>query len=184
MGGLKTTRSGWELFASRFIDYMKSKKKKNSKDKILSGIAGEYFVAGELSRRGYIASITLRNTAHVDILASNGKQAINIQVKTKCIERSEVWALGGKPLEYKNIKDTIFYVFVAIHSDPNDKKIDYYIISKKELNKKVENSFQKHLLKPREDGKPRTTKIRNFGMKDFPELQTAKYKDNWNQLFK
>jgi hypothetical protein len=29
---------------------------------VLSGVAGEYLVAGELSRRGYIASIPLRNT--------------------------------------------------------------------------------------------------------------------------
>jgi len=28
---------------------------------ILGGVSGEYFVAAELSRRGYIASITLRN---------------------------------------------------------------------------------------------------------------------------
>ena len=71
--------------------------------KILSGIAGEYFVAGELSRRGYIASITLRNTANIDILASNGEKTTNIQVKTKCIERSKVWDLGNKSLKYKKI---------------------------------------------------------------------------------
>ena len=34
---------------------------------LLCGVAGEYFVAAELSRRGYIASITLRNTLGVDI---------------------------------------------------------------------------------------------------------------------
>jgi hypothetical protein len=28
---------------------------------ILTGVSGEYFAAAELSRRGYIASITLRN---------------------------------------------------------------------------------------------------------------------------
>jgi len=28
----------------------------------LSGLAGEYFVAGELTRRGYIVTLTLRNT--------------------------------------------------------------------------------------------------------------------------
>ena len=38
---------------------------------ILTGVSGEYFVAAELSRRGYIASITLRNTAGVDVLASS-----------------------------------------------------------------------------------------------------------------
>ena len=34
---------------------------------ILIGVAGEYFVAAELSRRGYVASITLRNTKGIDI---------------------------------------------------------------------------------------------------------------------
>jgi len=38
---------------------------------ILVGVAGEYFVAAELSSLGYIASITLRNTKGIDILATN-----------------------------------------------------------------------------------------------------------------
>lgn len=50
----------------------------------LSGVAGEYLVAAELSRRGYIASITLRNTRGIDILASNADatRSVGIQVKT------------------------------------------------------------------------------------------------------
>ena len=40
-------------------------------DSTLVGVAGEYLVAGELSRRGYIASITLRNSRGIDIIASN-----------------------------------------------------------------------------------------------------------------
>ena len=58
-----------------------------SKDKkvssILTGVAGEYFAAAELSRRGYVASITLRNTKGIDIIATNeeGSKTINIQVK-------------------------------------------------------------------------------------------------------
>src|SRR3989338_4666750 len=126
MGGFKTTRSGWELFASCFIKLIM-----NPEAKILSGIAGEYFVAGELSRRGYIASITLRNTANIDILASNGEKTANIQVKTKCIERSKVWDLGNKSLKYKKIKNNTFYVLVEISSDSENKEVSYYIIPKK-----------------------------------------------------
>ena len=59
----------------------------------LSGLSGEYFVAAELSRRGYIASITLRNTKVVDILAAGGeaKKTIGIQVKTN--QGSTKWKL-------------------------------------------------------------------------------------------
>jgi len=37
----------------------------------LTGVAGEFNVAAELSRRGYIATLTQRNTRGIDILASN-----------------------------------------------------------------------------------------------------------------
>ena len=48
---------------------------------ILVGVAGEYFVAAELSRRGYIASISMRNTKGIDIIATNasGKRSVTIQ---------------------------------------------------------------------------------------------------------
>jgi len=51
---------------------------------ILCGVAGEYFVAAELSRRGYVASLTLRNTRGIDILASNAEatKSVGIAVKT------------------------------------------------------------------------------------------------------
>ena len=50
----------------------------------LTGVAGEYFVAAELSRRGFIASITMRNTRGIDILATNSeaKSAVTIQCKS------------------------------------------------------------------------------------------------------
>src|SRR5436309_13647123 len=51
---------------------------------VLTGVAGEYFVAAEISRRGYIASISLRNTRGSDILATNraATRSITIQCKT------------------------------------------------------------------------------------------------------
>lgn len=50
----------------------------------LVGVAGEYLVAGELSLRGYIASITLRNSRGIDIIisSSDGTKSASIQVKT------------------------------------------------------------------------------------------------------
>src|SRR5688572_2605946 len=64
---------------------------------ILSGVAGEYFVAAELSRRGYVASLTLRNTRGIDILASNADatRSVGIQVKSKQ-GRGADWLLRKK----------------------------------------------------------------------------------------
>jgi hypothetical protein len=53
--------------------------------KDLCGIAGEYFVAAELSRRGYVAAVTLRNTRGADILVWHPacRKSATIQVKTQ-----------------------------------------------------------------------------------------------------
>lgn len=61
------------------------------------GISGEYFVAAELSRRGYVASLTLRNTRGIDVLASNADatKSVGIQVKT-CQGDKPVWLLNVK----------------------------------------------------------------------------------------
>lgn len=42
-----------------------------AKQGILVGIASEYYVAWELSRMGYIASLTLKNTKGINILVLN-----------------------------------------------------------------------------------------------------------------
>jgi hypothetical protein len=39
----------------------------------LADVVGEYFVATELSCRGFIASITMRNSTGIDILAKKRK---------------------------------------------------------------------------------------------------------------
>ena len=79
----------------------------------LTGVAGEYFVAAELSRRGYIATLTLKNTRGIDILVANANatKSKNIQVKTSQ-ERKKEW-----PLNYKaenHLADNLFYVFVNL----------------------------------------------------------------------
>jgi len=85
--------------------------------KTLVGVSGEYFVAAELSRRGYIASITLRNTRGIDILAANkdASKSVGIQVKTNNTNKKKVWLLNEKADEAYS--DSHFYVFVNL-SDP------------------------------------------------------------------
>jgi hypothetical protein len=81
---------------------------------ILCGISGEYFVAAELSRRGYVASITLRNTRGIDVLASNtdATETVGIQVKTNQTNRRE-WMLNKKAEADR--AENLFYVFVRLN---------------------------------------------------------------------
>lgn len=68
-----------------------------SLENTLVGVAGEYLVAGELSLRGYLASITLRNSRGIDIIASNAdaSKKVSIQVKTNS-NGNPSWLLNQK----------------------------------------------------------------------------------------
>jgi len=56
-----------------------------SGDRIRTGVAGEFLVAGEISKRGWIATLTAKNTPDVDVLAARpeGDSYARIQVKTR-----------------------------------------------------------------------------------------------------
>src|SRR5258706_14079118 len=90
----------------------------------LSGVAGEYFVAAELSRRGYVASLTLRNTRGIDILASNADatKTVGIQVKANSGKKAN-WLLSEKA--ENDMAENLFYVFVNLNGTEAP---EYYIV--------------------------------------------------------
>ena len=57
----------------------------SSGDRIRTGVAGEFLVAGEISKRGWIATLTAKNTPDVDVLAvrPEGDTSARMQVKTR-----------------------------------------------------------------------------------------------------
>ena len=82
--------------------------------KILSGVAGEYFVAAELSRRGLIASITLRNSRSIDLICAteDAQRSVSIQVKTnQGSDRSWLMSKSAETL----VGENLFYVFVCLN---------------------------------------------------------------------
>ncbi|MEI6481404.1 MAG: hypothetical protein WCO19_03820 [Candidatus Saccharibacteria bacterium] len=116
---------------------------------LLGGVAGEYFVAAELSARGYIASITLRNTKGVDILCSNedASKTIGIQVKTnKSSKRS--WVLNQKSEDY--FADNLYYIFVNLND--NNKPPDYFIVSSEHVAKHIKKTHREWLDTPGKNG--------------------------------
>ena len=62
---------------------------------VRTAIAGEFFVAGELSKRGWIATLTSRNTPGFDILAKEDDRFLRIDVKTRTSGFRHAWQVGG-----------------------------------------------------------------------------------------
>lgn len=141
------------------------------RNKVLTGVTGEYYVAAELSRRGHIASITLRNTRGVDILCSNGdaSKSVGIQVKSKTgIGRS--WILGEKADTYH--APNLFYVFVNII---DEKHPEYTIVPSKVVATHTSESHSNYLATPnRKGGTHKDSSMRIF--RDAEE----KYLERWD----
>lgn len=146
----------------------------NKINTVLSGVSGEYFVAGELSRRGYIASITLRNTKGVDVLCSNSEasKTVGIQVKTNS-GSNRSWMLNQKAENY--FSDNLFYVFVNLNK--NEKQPDYFVVPSKIVAKYCKEGHSIWLKTPSKKGqKHKDTTVRKF---DDPN---EKYLNRWDSL--
>lgn len=113
-----------------------------AKQKITRGNASQFFIAGELCRRGYTAVVTLGNTPNTDILCSNlaGTKFVHIQVKT-FVPGNRTCSVGLKAEKY--FGDNFFWVLGGIPLPDSDKDFEYYIIPSKIL---VENINANHRI--------------------------------------
>jgi hypothetical protein len=141
--------------------------------KTLVGIAGEYLVAGELSRRGYLAAVTLRNTKGVDILASSGdaSKSVGIQVKTIQSKR-RVWPLSEKADAYT--PDNVLYVFVNL----NDGGAPTYHVVPSVVVAEYSRQWHSYFLDTtRRDGRPH----KDSGRRAFKDTKGS-FRDRWDLL--
>jgi hypothetical protein len=135
----------------------KDKKKKSG---IPTGNAGEYFVMGELLRRGFDAQLADRNTKGYDILVGSvGKKMQRVQVKTV---RSQPWYATRTSFEGKSLNQVTVYVLLG----PTDSKkpVRYFIAKNRDV--------RKHFYQP--------PKWRENGFMRMKAVE--KYENRWDAL--
>ena len=141
--------------------------------KHMSGIAGEYLVAAELTRRGYVASLTLRNTHDIDILASSADGARQVAIQVKCDQtKGSEWILGAKA--ERLVGPTIYYVFVRLHSGGTP---EFFVVPSAVVAEFTSTSHREWLAKPGRKGQPH----RDSSIRVFRDLE-GKYRDSWQNL--
>ena len=143
-------------------------------DSGLTGIAGEYLVAGELSRRGYVASITLRNTRGIDIVATNKDASKSVGVQVKASSGSQRnWILNKKGEDFYS--DTLFYVFVNLKE--LDERSDFFIVPSKVVADFIKFGHAEWLKALSRNGQPhRDTTMRQYSDKE------GNYLERWDLL--
>jgi hypothetical protein len=138
---------------------------------IQSGVSGEYFVAAELSRRGYMFSITLKNTKGIDVLVSNenSKKLAGVQVKTNNSNR-KAWVLNKKAEELA--EDNFIYVFTNLKE--LGQLPDYYIVPSQIVAKYVKKEHKEWLNTPGKNGQAH----RENDMRMFRD-ENEEFKNKW-----
>ena len=150
--------------------------------KLMTGLAGEYLVAGMMNLKGWVASLTLKNYPGVDIFGMNPEmdgKTVNIQVKS-CWDNS--FFIGVKRSERDQMDKKIQGPFVFVHcenSENGKESVSFYILTKSEFINLVNTSDDKYFNGPH----------KNPIKDDYPIALSLKndllpYKDNWDSLWK
>src|SRR5271169_1911919 len=105
-------------------------------DKTLTGLAGEFLVAGNLCLKGYVASLTLKNYPKVDIFCLNPKNGKQAAIQVKTLRGSNAYFIPEQIDKGENP-----FVFVYIGKDDS---VVFYILTAKDvamLSKKEREDF-------------------------------------------
>ena len=101
-----------------------------TKDRNCTHLAGEYFVAAELSKRGYSIGITMGNAKAIDVVAVSDTNSAKIQVKAIASRKYSGW-----PMMRDSVQPGVLYVFVCLNECGTAPT--YFILSPDELRDKV-----------------------------------------------
>jgi hypothetical protein len=152
---------------------------------ITRGNASQFFVAGELCRRGYSAVVTLGNTPNTDILCSNlaGTRFVHIQVKT-FIPGNRTCSVGLKSV--KPYGEYFFWVLGGIPQPSSSRPFEYYVIPAASMAFNVMQAHEQWLAAPgmngqvRQDSSVRTVHIPPF--RSYNGWDISEYLNRWDLI--
>ncbi|MFA6085821.1 group I intron-associated PD-(D/E)XK endonuclease [Mucilaginibacter sp.] len=97
-------------------------------EKSQTGIASEYYVAGELSRLGYNVTLTFGNTKAIDLLIQKGKDVFKIQVKGIQTTKSICWNI-----DKTKVSADLYVVLINLHVNNPSTKPEFFVLTGSEV---------------------------------------------------
>lgn len=135
----------------------------------LIGAAGEYYVAAELSRAGWLATVTIKNSPGLDVLAVEpppGDRSVAIQVKTTTKAH---WVIPTPRPDGQRRPDE-FFVLVRIRGD--QERPDFYVVPAELMDRVV--LWHRDEFETRRGRSPSMNTIRHGWI--------AQFREAWNLL--
>jgi len=156
-----------------------------AKEKSTRGNASQFFVAGELCRRGYSAVVTMGNTPNTDILCSNiaGTRFVHIQVKT-FVPGGRTCSVGTK--SEKDFGENFFWVLGGIPEPESKSDFVYYIIPSSVMAREISKIHRVWLESPGKKGQQHNdSKVRTVELPPYRTItgwNIGEYKNCWDLI--
>jgi len=103
-----------------------SKPKRTRVDGQVTGLAGEFFVAGELLKRNLQTSVTFGNAKAIDIFAHNSDSGLTHTVQVKALHSKNDF-----PIKRSSVNKNHMYVFVILNQPGAE--VDYFVVPGSDL---------------------------------------------------
>jgi hypothetical protein len=116
----------------------------------ITGAAGEYFVAAELSRRGWLATVTIKNSPDTDVLGQWPETEALVAIQTKTASPGNHFRLHKKN-EAPAKRDGQWFVLVALGREQDHPR--YYVVPRNHIAAMVYLEHQEWLSKPGPGGR-------------------------------
>lgn len=155
------------------------------RDKSARGNASQFFVAGELCRRGYAAVVTLGNTPNTDVLCSNraGTSFVHVQVKT-FVPVTKTCSVGRKA--EMDFGPSFFWILAGIPEPGSEAAFEYFVIPSADMAGNVSEFHARWLAAPgKNDRAHKDSAVRavNVPPNAYPHLWTiTPYRDRWDLI--
>lgn len=154
--GVWGVRDDAALAGGAACSYYYRMKKPYSLEPNTSHLAGEYFVAAELSKRGYAVAMTIGNAKAIDLFVERGRRTANIQVKAIRFRRHVGW-----PMSRSKVWTNVIYVFVCLN--PVGAAPSFFIATPREV-------------------RPRVKQYATRGILNLGSIDSAKFRDRWDKV--
>lgn len=139
----------------------------------LVGAAGEYLVAAELSQKGWLATVTIKNAPGTDVLAQHLATRRVVAIQTKTNRGTSHWILSTRD-EYAPSADNEWYVLVRLGGDIGAAR--FFVLPRSHVSAYLWVGHRRWLLGTKRDGSPR----RDSSMRQIFQAELAAYEGRWD----
>ncbi len=146
------------------------------------GNASQFFVAGELCRRGLVAVVTMGNCPNTDILCSDikGTKFVHIQVKTFIPGKSKTCSVGLKSeIDYG---ENFFWVLGGIPEPEQDEDFVYYIIPVAEMAANIKAVYELWVKNPNHNPENQIRTVPIPPKKEINGWEISRFLNRWDLI--